>query len=69
MSSVLIHHTIIKKTGTFGTMTAEDWDYWKRATLYTKCLYVREPLVYYDNLHGYGQQYNIKEDRKIPKRR
>ena len=47
-STVIIHHSIVKKTGAQRIVRgAEDWDYWKRALQYTDCLYISEPLVYY----------------------
>ncbi len=47
-SSVIIHHTIVKKTGELHIVPREeDWDYWKRALMHTDCLYLGEPLVYF----------------------
>lgn len=47
-SSVIIHHTIVKKTGKQHIVPREeDWDYWKRALQYTDCLYIGEPFVYF----------------------
>lgn len=47
-SSVIIHHSIVKKTGKQHIVPREeDWDYWKRALQYTDCLYIGEPFVYY----------------------
>lgn len=46
-SSVMIHHSIVNKTGKFNIIQYEDWDYWKRALKYTDCLYISDPLVYY----------------------
>jgi len=47
-STVVIHHSIVKKTGLQQNVCgAEDWDYWKRALQYTDCLYIGEPFVYY----------------------
>jgi glycosyltransferase involved in cell wall biosynthesis len=47
-SSVMIHHTIIEKTGKFDICPREeDWDYWKRALKYTDCLFINKPLIYY----------------------
>lgn len=45
-STVIIHRSIIKKTGRFKIIVAEDWDYWKRAIKYADCLYVSTPLTY-----------------------
>lgn len=47
-SSVIIHHSIVKKTGKQHIVPLEeDWDYWKRALQYTDCLYIGEPFVYF----------------------
>jgi glycosyltransferase involved in cell wall biosynthesis len=47
-SSVIIHHSIVKKTGLQHIVPREeDWDYWKRALQYTDCLYIGEPFVYF----------------------
>lgn len=47
-SSVIIHHSIVKKTGKQHIVPREeDWDYWKRALQYSDCLFISEPLVYF----------------------
>jgi glycosyltransferase involved in cell wall biosynthesis len=48
-SSVIIHRSIVNKTGKLRLIPRgeEDWDYWKRALEYTDCIYIDEPLVYY----------------------
>lgn len=47
-SSVIIHHSIVKKTGKqYIVPREEDWDYWKRALQYSDCLFISEPLVYF----------------------
>jgi len=46
-SSVLMHKSLIEKTGSFKPVNYEDWDYWKRALYYSNCYYIDEPLVYY----------------------
>ena len=47
-SSVIIHHSIVKKTGKQHIVPREeDWDYWKRALQHTDCLYICEPYVYF----------------------
>lgn len=48
-SSVIIHHSIVKKTGLQNIVPrgGEDWDYWKRALQYTDCLHIGEPFVYF----------------------
>ena len=44
-SSVLLHRSIVKKTGAFQAVPYEDWDYWKRTG--EPVLYLDEPLVNY----------------------
>lgn len=47
-STVIIHHSIVKKTGEQRIVPREeDWDYWKRALQHTDCLYIGEPFVYF----------------------
>lgn len=48
-STVMIHHSIVKKTGLQRIISRgeEDWDYWKRALEHTDCLYLCKPLVYF----------------------
>lgn len=46
-SSVLIHKSICDKVGDFTIGLYEDYVYWKKALVYTKCLYLHEGLVYY----------------------
>jgi len=36
---------------------APDYEYWKRVIEHTNCVYIDEPLLYYDGGHGGGQQY------------
>jgi len=65
MSSCLIHKDIIKKIGLMDELPLggkynglyEDYEYWKRCLKYTDCLYIDEPLIYYDLGHGYGNNY------------
>ena len=58
-SSVVIEKTIIDKTGEFIiAKTSEDYEYWLRALQHTNCVYINEPLVYYDAGHGDGQNYS-----------
>lgn len=47
-SSVIIHHSIVKKIGKQHIVPREeDWDYWKRALQYSDCIFIGEQLVYY----------------------
>lgn len=58
-SSVVIENTIIDNTGEFIIAnTSEDYDYWLRALQHTNCVFLNEPLVYYDAGHGDGQNYS-----------
>jgi glycosyltransferase involved in cell wall biosynthesis len=65
LSSCLIHKDIIKKVGYLDELPLggkhkglyEDYEYWKRCLKYTKCLYINKPLIYYDQGHGYGNDY------------
>jgi glycosyltransferase involved in cell wall biosynthesis len=45
-STVIIHKSLIEKTGEFKIIQSEDWDYWKRVMRYENCLYVEIPLTY-----------------------
>ncbi len=57
-SSVVIEKEIIDKTGLFKSMpTADDYEYWLRVLQHTNSVYIHEPCVYYDELHGNGQNY------------
>lgn len=57
-SSVIVHRIIVDKIGYFSNgLWAPDYDYWKRAMLYSDMSYVDEPLVYWDSAHGDGQNY------------
>jgi glycosyltransferase involved in cell wall biosynthesis len=44
-SSVLLHRSIVERTGAFHAVPYEDWDYWKRTG--ESVLYLDEPLVNY----------------------
>jgi glycosyltransferase involved in cell wall biosynthesis len=66
--SVIIHKDIIKKIGKQceipmgGTILDNqvvhiDYDYWLRALEHTNSVYVNESCFYYDELHGYGNNY------------
>lgn len=47
-SSVIIHHSIVKKIGKQHVVPREeDWDYWKRALQHSDCIFIGEQLVYY----------------------
>ena len=57
-SSVVMERTIVDKIGYFSNQHyAPDWEYWNRILEVTECVYVEEPLLYYDTGHGAGQLY------------
>ena len=57
-SSIMIEKKIIDKVGYFSNKHyAPDYDYWIRSIKHTDCVFVREPLMYYDAGHGNGQLY------------
>ena len=59
-STVMMHHSIVNKTGKFNIINREeDWDYWKRALKYTDCLYISEPLVHYTYTINNGPNINF----------
>lgn len=47
-STCILHSDIVKKTGLFNLCQYEDWDYWKRAMEYTKCIYLGINTVFYE---------------------
>jgi len=58
-SSVIISKDIIKKCGYFPICnTGEDYAYLLELIKVSNFLYLREPLIYYDNGHGDGRNYN-----------
>ncbi len=46
-STVVLHKSIVEKAGEFKAVKYEDWDYWKRALIYTNCYYIDIPLINY----------------------
>lgn len=57
-SSVVIHKDLINNTRYFPLKAyAEDWAYWKELIKYSNCIYIREPLMYFDRNHGSGRNY------------
>lgn len=62
-SSTIIHKDIVNIVGDiplialYGTQNNmyEDYEYWKLCMKHTDCLYLSEPLIYYDMGHGHGQ--------------
>ena len=57
-SSVMMETSLINKIGYFSNqLWAPDYDYWNRIIKETDCVYLDEPLVYFDCGHGDGQLY------------
>ena len=58
-SSVIIEKEILDKIGNFKQVKngEEDYDCWLKALTYTNSVYVNEICFYYDNNHGYCQNY------------
>lgn len=57
-SSVVISSDITEKAGYFANLNfADDREYWVRILDHTDCLYVSEPLMYYDEGHANGILY------------
>uniref|UniRef100_A0AB39JEN3 Glycosyltransferase Family 2 Protein n=1 Tax=Florenciella sp. virus SA2 TaxID=3240092 RepID=A0AB39JEN3_9VIRU len=57
-SSVVIHKSVIDKVGYFSNqLWAPDYEYWKRVIEHSDLIYIDEPLLYWDSLHGGGQNY------------
>ena len=52
-SSVMIHHSLIERVGQFvegGVYTKwEDWSYWLRCMTHKDCLFIDEPLMFYND--------------------
>jgi teichuronic acid biosynthesis glycosyltransferase TuaG len=46
-STVVLHKSIVEKTGEFNAVKYEDWEYWKRALKFTDCYYIDIPLINY----------------------
>ena len=62
LSTMMITRDIFKKVGLFSVRRSgdEDYDYWLRCLKHTSCIYIDEPLAYYDNSHGHGQNWGKK---------
>jgi glycosyltransferase involved in cell wall biosynthesis len=58
-SSVLLKRDIIEKVGYVRSIrcSEEDYDCWLRVLNFTKILYIKKPLFYYNLSHGDGQDY------------
>lgn len=57
-SSVMMHKSIVHKSGHFpARRSGEDYAYWKKAIKESSVMYIREPLIWYDNGHGDGRLY------------
>jgi glycosyltransferase involved in cell wall biosynthesis len=57
-SSLIMEKSLIDKAGYFPIMgKGEDREYFKKITLYSNIIYIREPLTYIDLGHGSGRNY------------
>lgn len=57
-SSVIMLRDLCYRIGLLDLVDAEDWIYWKKIlTVVPYCLYLSEPLVYYDEGHCNGKNY------------
>ena len=60
-SSVIVKKNILDKVGSLNEdikyKKGQDYELWKRVLSLTDCVYINEPLTYYDMGHGKGQQY------------
>tara|TARA_Y100000389_G_C17451536_1_gene515167 strand:+ start:1018 stop:1752 length:735 start_codon:yes stop_codon:yes gene_type:complete len=57
-SSVVVKKELVKKLGGFRNLPENaDYDLWRAVLQFTKCFLINNPLVYYDNKHGYGREY------------
>jgi glycosyltransferase involved in cell wall biosynthesis len=58
LSSVIIHRNIYDEYGGFDLGVNEDYSYWKKIIHKYRCLYIDQPLLYYDLNHGDGKLYS-----------
>ena len=57
-SSVLIEKEILDKVNNFKNInTGEDYDCWLKSLQHTNSVYIKDICFYYDDNHGYGQNY------------
>ena len=57
-SSAMVKKDVLKSVGCFKRLNfAEDYDCWLRILEKTSCLFIAEPLMYYDDSHGDGRNY------------
>jgi hypothetical protein len=56
-SSVIIEKEILDKIMKCVKNGEEDYDCWLRTLDYTNCIFINQPLIYYDLGHGDGQNY------------
>lgn len=61
-SSVMIKRSLLNKVGNYNNIPfgGEDWDLWNRLLTHTDCVYITNPLVYYD-----GRIFRHKLHRRI----
>ncbi len=57
-SSVVVEKELIEKVGGFRNLPkAADFDCWLAILQFTNAIFISEPLVFYDQNHGYGRNY------------
>ena len=58
-SSVIVEKNLLKELNGFRNLPySADYDLWKAVLQFSDCLFINKPLLYYDNSHGYGREYN-----------
>tara|TARA_B100001123_G_C15313494_1_gene1025275 strand:- start:705 stop:1433 length:729 start_codon:yes stop_codon:yes gene_type:complete len=58
-SSVIVEKNLVKELNGFRNLPySADYDLWKAILQFSDCLFINKPLLYYDNSHGYGREYN-----------
>jgi glycosyltransferase involved in cell wall biosynthesis len=62
-STVMIEKSLLDEVGLFRLVDEEDWDLWRRIFDKTDFLYIDIMLMYYDQEHGGGQNYQYGNNR------
>jgi len=64
-SSVVVEKTLFNNVGKFRNLPSNaDYDCWQSLLKFEDCLYINEPLVYYDLLHANGREYSKIDEIK-----